>query len=309
MPLKSKKAKVNYKNVVNNKNLKKLTKKVNKYRKSLKSSLNKNKKSKVIVQSLWVGDRLSRMEHYSIKSFLTLGFEYHLYVYNHVKNIPRGYKNLKVKDAGKIMSQKEIFDVKKTFLPFSDIWRYKMLYEKGNYWVDLDMIAVKMFDFKEDYVFSSERTIQKGAYASQSPMVANIGVLKAPKGSPFYLEAYEKCSEYNKRNKNEDKLKYMKMLKELIKKHNMGKYVKEPKMFCNLDWWHAKEAFEKYDRFPTKYGVIPPPLSSNFNGPYTVHFWRDKVKNVNGYDLDAHYDPECLWEKMLTMIDDKERQK
>ena len=270
---------------------------------------NNKKKQPVIVQSLWVGDRLSRMEHYSIKSFLTLGFEYHLYTYNHVDNIPKGYKNLKVLDANKIMPQKEIFDVKKTFLPFSDIWRYKMLYEKGNYWVDLDMIAIKMFDFKDDYVFSSERTIQQGAYASHSKKVANIGVLKAPKGSPFYLEAYEKCSEYNNRNKNEDKLKYMKMLKELIKKHKMEKYVKEPKLFCNLDWWHAKEAFDNYDKFPKKYGVNPPSIKSNFKGPYTVHFWRDKVKNVAGYDLDAEYDQNSLWEQMISMIDSRSKNK
>ena len=38
------------------------------------------KQKKVIVQSVWVGSSLSRMEQYSIKSFLTLGFEYHLYV-------------------------------------------------------------------------------------------------------------------------------------------------------------------------------------------------------------------------------------
>ena len=63
-----------------------------------KSKKKTNTKSPVIVQSLWVGDRLSRMEHYSIKSFLTLGFEYHLYTYNRVKNIPKGYKNLKVFD-------------------------------------------------------------------------------------------------------------------------------------------------------------------------------------------------------------------
>ena len=270
---------------------------------------NNKKKQPVIVQSLWVGDRLSRMEHYSIKSFLTLGFEYHLYTYNHVDNIPKGYKNLKVLDANKIMPQKEIFDVKKTFLPFSDIWRYKMLYEKGNYWVDLDMIAIKMFDFKDDYVFSSERTIQQGAYASHSKKVANIGVLKAPKGSPFYLEAYEKCSEFNKRKKNEDKLKYMKMLKDLIKKHKMEKYVKEPKLFCNLDWWHAKEAFDNYDKFPKKYGVNPPSIKSNFKGPYTVHFWRDKVKNVAGYDLDEEYDQNSLWEQMIAMIDSRSKSK
>ena len=147
-------------------------------------------KNKVIVQSLWVGPRLSRMEYYSIKSFLRLGFVYHLYTYEKVKNVPKGVIH---KDANEIMPAKEIFDLKSTYLPFSDIWRYKMLYDKGNYWVDLDMIAIKMFDFKEDYVFSSERTIQEGAYASYDKKVPNIGVLKAPKGSEFYLEAYEKC--------------------------------------------------------------------------------------------------------------------
>ena len=28
------------------------------------------------VQSLWIGNRLSRMEHYSIKSFLRLGYKF-----------------------------------------------------------------------------------------------------------------------------------------------------------------------------------------------------------------------------------------
>ena len=256
---------------------------------------------KVIVQSLWVGPRLSRMEHYSIKSFLRLGFVYHLYTYEKVKNIPKGTI---VKDANEILPAKEIFDLKSTFLPFSDIWRYKMLHDKGNYWVDLDMIAIKMFDFKEDYVFSSERTIQEGAYRSYSKKVPNIGILKAPKGSPFFLEAYEKCLEFNKKNKNDDKLKYMKMLRALIKKKHMEKYVKEPKLFCNLDWWHAREAFEDHNRYPRKYGVTPPPISSNFKDPYTVHFWRDRVTKKYGLGLDEEY-KECLWERMISMIDGK----
>jgi len=33
----------------------------------------------VVVQSLWIGDQLSLMEIYSIKSFLNLGMEFHLY--------------------------------------------------------------------------------------------------------------------------------------------------------------------------------------------------------------------------------------
>ena len=48
--------------------------------------------TKLVVQSLWVGDRLSRMEYYSIKSFLVLGYTFHLYTYNKVKNVPKGTK-------------------------------------------------------------------------------------------------------------------------------------------------------------------------------------------------------------------------
>jgi len=282
---------------IKNKN-KNYSKKASKSRKSSKSR--KARKSKIIVQSLWVGPRLSRMEYYSIKSFLVLGYEYHLYTYEKVKNIPKGTK---IKDANEIMPRKEIFDLKTTYLPFSDIWRYKMLYEKGNYWVDLDMIAIKKFDFKEDYVFSSERTIQEGAYKSRSPLVPNIGILKAPKGSPFFLEAYNKCLEFNKKNKNDDKLKYMKMLRKLIIKRNMSKWVKHPKLFCNLDWWHAREAFEVHNRYKDKYGVTAPTINSHFNGPYTVHFWRDRVTKKYGLSLDKVYDPRCLWEKMLRKID------
>ena len=288
-------------NTFNRKRIYKKNKKTKK--KELKSGTkNNNKKEKIIVQSLWVGPRLSRLEYYSIKSFLKLGFVFHLYTYEKVKNIPKGTI---IKDANEIMRSKEIFDLKSTYLPFSDIWRYKMLHDKGNYWVDLDMIAIKMFDFKEDYVFSSERTIQEGAYKSRSKKVPNIGVLKAPKGSQFYLEAYNKCLEFNKDHKNEDKLKYMKMLRALIKKHNMEKYVKEPKLFCNLDWWHSREAFEVHTKYPKKYGVPAPSIKSMFKGPYTVHFWRDRITKKYGLKLDDIYDAECLWEKMIDNIDSK----
>ncbi len=45
-------------------------------------------------------------------------------------------------DANEIMKESDVFTLKEQFLPFSDIWRYKMLYEKGN-WVDVDMISIK----------------------------------------------------------------------------------------------------------------------------------------------------------------------
>ena len=40
-----------------------------------------------------------------------------------------------------------------------------------------------------------------------------------------------------------------------------------------------------------------------FNGPYTVHFWRDRITKKYGLDLDKIYDKNCLWEQMITYID------
>jgi len=104
------------------------------------------------VQSLWVGSELSELEILSIKSFQKLGHKFILYTYEDVKGIPP--KTI-IKDGNKIMKKKDLFQFKSSFLPFSDLFRYKMLYENGGYWVDLDMIALKPLKFKETFIFSS----------------------------------------------------------------------------------------------------------------------------------------------------------
>ena len=255
----------------------------------------------VIVQSLWIGDELSIMEQYCIKSFLKHQMEFHLYTYGDVKNVPHGTI---LKDANEILPESEIFTLKDTYLPFSDIWRYKMLYLKGNYWVDLDLIAMKKFDFDDDYVFASERTIQRGAMASKDPSVYQICVLKAPKGSEFFRGLYEKCKKsqtrYGKTNK--DNCKYMRIFREAVKAYEYEKYVKSPETFCNLDWWYAKDAFLPKEEYVEKYGVKPQPMSSMFEN-YTIHLWRNLVKNKYKLDVNKKYNEKCLWEKIKNFID------
>lgn len=269
---------------------------------------------KPVVQSLWVGNRLSRMEHYSIKSFLKLGYKFILYTYEPVANIPPGTT---IKSGNEIIPKKEIFTLKETFLPFADIFRYRMLYLKGGYWVDLDMIALKKFDFDEPYIFSSERTIQKGAYRNRnSKYVSNIGVLKAPKGSPFYKELYERCMEIENKKINKDKLRYMRALREMIAKFKYEKYVKKPELFCQLDWWYAKDAFipnyTPSGNFKPKYDVHAPnglSMSDVLNKPYTIHFWRDLVTKKYKLDLDARYSGDSLWEILIKRIDSGKKTK
>ena len=266
------------------------------------------------VQSLWVGNRLSRMEHYSIKSFLKLGYKFILYTYEPVANVPKGTT---IKNGNTIIPKSKIFFLKKTLLPFADIFRYKMLYLNGGYWVDLDMIALKQFNFHEPYIFSSERTIQKGAFRNRhSKFVSNIGVLKAPQGSPFYKELYERCMEIENKKTNKDKLRYMRVLREMITKYGYEKYVKDPSLFCQLDWWYAKDAFipnyTANGNFKPKYGVHEPnglAMTQVLNKPYTLHFWRDLVTKKYKLSLDAKYSDKSLWEILIKQIDARKSKK
>ena len=40
-----------------------------------------------------------------------------------------------------------------------------------------------------------------------------------------------------------------------------------------------------------------------FNGPYTVHFWRDRSTKKYDIDIDAKHHPQSLWEMMLNYVD------
>jgi len=255
----------------------------------------------VVVQSLWIGSELSLMEIYSIKSFLKFDIEFHLYIYGNVKGIPEGTI---IKDANDIMPEADVFELQGNYLPFSDIWRYKLLFEKGNYWVDLDFIATKVFDFEDDYVFASERTIQKGAYAMKVPYVYQICILKAPVGSPFFKELYHKCRIKQERYgvKNKDKTKYMRIFRELVDKYNYSKYVKSPETFCNLDWFYAKDCFLPKESYVMKYGVEPQSQDSMFDN-YGIHLWRNLVKNKYNLDVNKKYHQDSLWEKIKKFVD------
>ena len=254
------------------------------------------------VQSLWVGPKLSDIEIYSIKSFLNQGHKFILYTYEEIEGIPKG---VIVKDGNKIIKKHDLFQFKNSFLPFSDLFRYRMLYKNGGYWVDLDMICLKPLNFKEPYVFSSERTIQKGPYRNRTKKeISNIGILKAPRYSPFYKELYEECLKTVRNNKVKENIQLMKIMRKYLEKYDLEKYVKSAKLFCPLDWWHTKDAF-----IPpccrSKYGVEGYDIKSIFKEAYCVHLWRSLLLNRHKLDPNKKYSEDSLWEQLKKYVDKK----
>src|SRR4029077_9309329 len=94
------------------------------------------------------------MERLCITSFLQNGHPFHLYVYQPIEGVPDGTVVL---DANQILPSSRVFKYKDhdTYAGFSNFFRYKLLCEKGGWWVDADTVCLQPFEFPEPLVFSS----------------------------------------------------------------------------------------------------------------------------------------------------------
>jgi hypothetical protein len=228
-----------------------------------------------VIQGLWIGPRLSVMEQLSIESFLQNGHAYHLYVYDEVKNIPG---DALVKDASEILPASRIFQYKHhaTYAGFSNFFRYKLLLERGGWWVDTDTVCLKPFDFSDEHVFSSETV--------NDVEVINSGIIKAPTGSTVMAYAWDVCNK-----KNPEDLVWgetgPRLMGQAVRNVSMEQYKKPHYVFCPL----------RYDEWKK---VLEPETGLEFGGrTYGVHLWNEMWR-VNDQDKDAEYDDGCYYERL-----------
>lgn len=129
------------------------------------------------VNGLWIGT-LGRLQILSIKSWLKAGYKYNLWVYDlNMENVPVG---VKLCDANIILDEKYIFKHwSGTYATFADMFRYKLLYDVGGWWVDLDLVCLRRLPDIEIF-FGAERNKLIGAFKSKMKHRLWIGLLKFP---------------------------------------------------------------------------------------------------------------------------------
>lgn len=104
-----------------------------------------------IMQSLWIGDALSNLERLCVQSFLANGHAFHLYAYADIDGVPAGAT---LKDAGDILPASAIYRHRRGSLAlFADWFRWELLHRHGDWWVDMDVVCLKRFDFADAVVF------------------------------------------------------------------------------------------------------------------------------------------------------------
>lgn len=146
---------------------------------------------KIIVNGLWLGKNgLKQMEILTIKSFAAQGAEFHLWHYGDVQGkMPEG---VILRDGNEILPKEKIFRYPSnmllgfggnSFVGFSEIFRYKVLYEIGGWWSDMDVVCLKPLDLiKDDYWFRFHGVLS---------VVGNI--MKCPPKSELMKRCFERA--------------------------------------------------------------------------------------------------------------------
>lgn len=239
-----------------------------------------------VIQSLWIGDKLSVMERLCIASFLDNGHAFHLYTYDGVQNVPQGTT---VRDASEIIDPNRIFkyNQRDSYAGFANLFRYKLLLEKGGYWVDADIICIKPFDFPKENVFSGTIKRSRMNPFNVKTHVQNC-VISTPVGSEIMNYCYDIAS-----NKDSQKLKWGEtgpdLLESAVYKFGMEDYVLY-RAFSPVTWedwrnlisgsflvsWIQRAKLELY-------------------GSHAIHLYNEMWR-MEGVDKNAVFPPASVYE-------------
>lgn len=228
-----------------------------------------------IIQGLWIGPELSALEQLSIASFRQNGHEYHLYVYDEPRNVPVGTV---IKNANEILPSSSIFQYKQypSYAGFANFFRYKLLLERGGWWVDSDTVCLKQFDFPEEHVFATE--------ICNELEVVTCGAIKAPKGSPVMAYAWEVCQ-----TKKPEQLVWgetgPRLMGEAVRNSSLERYAKPHYVFCPIGYLEWRRVLDPDDEVMFD------------DGAYAIHLWNEMWRKV-GQDKNQRYHEGCFYEQL-----------
>jgi hypothetical protein len=226
-------------------------------------------KPDAIVQAFWHGP-VSTMERLSVTSFVANGHSVHVYAYDDLgEQLPGAV----VKDAREIVpKRRSVFrDSHGSFAGFSDLFRYRLLLDRGGWWIDLDMICLRPFDLPGEYVFATE---PDGTVTG--------AVMRVPAGAGPMQYAYERSIGLGRRRRQWGAIG-PRLLAETVDVCGLRRYAVGQDVFVPVDWPDWESYLD-----PVRTWQLDPNTRA-------VHLWNSMWAK-RGRDTDATYDPGCLYE-------------
>lgn len=141
-----------------------------------------------IFKTFWYGPELSPYEYLCLKSFVDYGHRIQLFSYGSVNNLPVGVEE---RDASEIFPESSVFlypsgKGKGSVSAFSNVFRYKLLFLEGGFWIDTDVICLSE-SVPDTAVF----------FGFESQDKVNSALLKFPPGHPVISECLRRAKQVN----------------------------------------------------------------------------------------------------------------
>mgnify|MGYP003672719107 CR=1 FL=1 len=248
-----------------------------------------------IIKSLWIGTHLNELSELCIMSWLRLDYQVELYI--DILNLPkymdrfRSSGQLVFKSVKEIMSYDNGLDI----LPFSDLFRYKLLHKTGGTWLDADMFLLRRLP-QDKIIVSSEHTFRSGAFKSKLDYVPNIGVLRFTKGHQLLDAVITKIENKLKPSEFCDNMNIFRKL--VVKQTDIE--IARPEVFCGLDWWNCKDSYYN-GNYKTKYAVEPKTNEWLVANACGIHLWNNFTYNKHDIDFNKIH-PKSLYTILYQII-------
>jgi len=141
-----------------------------------------------LFQSFWHGKVLPPYQQLCLKSFIDHGHEVILYSYDRF-DVPAG---VELRDATEFFPKDQVFFYSKgpgagSVAVFSDLFRFRLLHERGGWWVDTDVLCLSRDVPSAEIVFGFEDV---------SRLTVGSAVLKLPRGHDFASELYSAAKDF-----------------------------------------------------------------------------------------------------------------
>jgi hypothetical protein len=187
---------------------------------------------------------------------------------------------------------------KGSYAGFADLFRYHLLYQKGGWWVDTDIICLKPFLIDQDLVIAT-------AYEGSEGVFANNCILRSLPGHPLMKYLVEEVEGMDMK-----KVEFAQtgplLLQKAIKELGLEGYQVPYYYFNPVSWRNVRTSIVGED---TLYDVVKKlarpilrPGSGNKGlyihpGSFAVHLWNE-VWRQNGLGKNDPYPRRSLYERL-----------
>jgi hypothetical protein len=226
--------------------------------------------------SFWYQGKLTPIEQLCLTSFISKGHKLDLYSYDTVE-VPKG---VVLKDASEIFPKDQVFFYKRgpgsgSISAFSNVFRYKVLYERGGWWTDTDVICL-----------SENVPHQEICFAYEEADLINGALLKIPARHKFaevlLREAQNKGTDFLWGECGPE------LITETVNSLSLQEDALPKRAFYPIHYTNALDVL-----LPDRFDAV----SDATSGSYFIHLWNEIFRQTGILKTAAPPVGSYLWEK------------